>query len=206
MSTIGIIDYGMGNIASVQNALSFIGVESVIIDTPSLLNTADKLILPGVGAFPMAMQNLRDRHFIEELSRIVAGEGKPLMGLCLGMQLLFETGHEFGQHKGLGWISGNVLALEPEKIKLPVPHMGWNELTILNDSPILASIPEQERDVYFVHSYFCRAENRSDVVATVDYGVEMDVLIQKGNIYGCQFHPEKSQKTGLRILQNFCEL
>jgi glutamine amidotransferase len=206
MKTIGIIDYGMGNIASVQNALRFIGADSVIIDRPELVASVDRLILPGVGAFPMAMDNLRERQLIEPLRQFVLTENKPLIGLCLGMQLLFDASHEFGEHAGLGFIAGNVLPLEPEKIRLPVPHMGWNELTIQRESPILAEIPETERDVYFVHSFYCKADNREDVVATVEYGVEMDVVVQKNNLFGCQFHPEKSQQTGLKILQHFSQL
>lgn len=205
MKRVGIINYGMGNIASVQNALTYLGKTTFIVESPEQLSEADKLILPGVGAFPMAMENLRERGFITALDQEVA-DGKPLLGLCLGMQLLFESSHEFGEHTGLGYIPGTVLPLRAEEIKHPVPHMGWNNLEFRQPSPILSEIPENASDMYFVHSFYCKASNREHVSATVNYGVEMDVIVTKDQLYGCQFHPEKSQKYGLLILQNFCEL
>jgi imidazole glycerol-phosphate synthase subunit HisH len=203
---IGIVNYGMGNIASVQNALAHVGAETVVLEDAAGFSQVDKLVLPGVGAFPMAMQQLKELNLLESLNRFVLSEGKPAIGLCLGMQLLFDSSEEFGSTQGLGWISGTVMTLDPSAIGLPVPHMGWNDLQVVNDSPLLAGIAATERDVYFVHSFYCRAADRNDVTATVSYGVEMDVMIRKGNLFGCQFHPEKSQKTGLRILRNFCEL
>lgn len=205
MKRIGIINYGMGNIASVQNALKHVGKDSFIIEQPAQLSEADKLILPGVGAFPMAMEQLYERGFVEPLQHEIAS-GKHLLGLCLGMQLLFESSHEFGEHKGLGFIPGTVLALQADEIGLPVPHMGWNNLSVVNPSPILNGIPEEASDMYFVHSFYCRATEREHVTAVVNYGVEMDVVVRKDQLFGCQFHPEKSQKYGLLILKNFCEL
>lgn len=195
----------MGNITSVQNALKYIGKDSIIIDTPEHFALADRLILPGVGAFPMAMKNLHKLGLIESLKAEISSQ-KPLLGLCLGMQLLFESSQEFGEHKGLGYIPGTVLPLKSEEINLPVPHMGWNNLTFQQPSPILSGIPADKSDMYFVHSFYCHATNRSHVSATVNYGVEMDVAIHAENLFGCQFHPEKSQEYGLLILQNFCDL
>lgn len=205
MKGVGIINYGMGNIASVQNALKYIGKESFVIDTAEQLSEADKLILPGVGAFPMAMDNLRTHGFVEALNHEIAS-GKPLLGLCLGMQLLFESSLEFGEHTGLGYIPGTVLPLNAAEIGHPVPHMGWNNLEFKELSPILSNIPENASDMYFVHSFYCKATHREHVSATVNYGVEMDVVVKKEHLFGCQFHPEKSQKYGLQILQNFCDL
>jgi imidazole glycerol-phosphate synthase subunit HisH len=202
---IGIIDYGMGNIASVQNALTFLGYESEIINTVNSLSSYDKLILPGVGAFPRAMQNLKERNLIERLNQIVIGEKRPILGLCLGLQLFFEYGYEDEKTKGLSWIEGEVLSLKDE-IDLTVPHMGWNDLIIKQPSLLLNEIQSEEDNFYFVHSYYCKCTNDSNVIATVEYGVQMDVVIQKDNIYGCQFHPEKSQKSGLKIIKNFLEI
>lgn len=202
---IGIVNYGMGNIASVSNAINFIGFESSVINSPYELDTCDKIILPGVGAFPLAMKNLKELRFIEPLSEIVLIKKVPIIGLCLGMQLLFDFSEEHGINKGLGLIKGEVKDLKKE-IDLVVPHMGWNKLEIIKESNLLFGIAEDELDYYFVHSFYCKCENKSNVIATLEYGVKMDVMIQKDNIYGCQFHPEKSQKSGLELLNNFCSL
>lgn len=204
MKNTGIIDYGMGNIASVANALDHLGVSKGVVAHPDQLNEYERLILPGVGAFPMAMEELHKRGFVEPLDHIVKNGEKPVIGLCLGMQLLFDGSDEFGFHKGLGWIKGHVASLETEGVKFPVPHMGWNDATILQPSPLISDDMGTSPDFYFVHSFFCKAENRGEVVATVSYGVEMDVIVQKGRLFGCQFHPEKSQKNGLQLLKNFC--
>lgn len=206
MEKIGIIHYGMGNIASVTNALTHIGVSSGVIENPAQLNDFEQFILPGVGAFPMAMEQLRERGFIDPLNRLVLEEKKPIIGLCLGMQLLFEGSDEFGYHEGLGWVSGKVKSLEEAGVKLPVPHMGWNDAVIRQPSLLISESMGESPDFYFVHSFYCQAANRDEVVATIDYGVEMDVIVQKGRVYGCQFHPEKSQRNGLALLKNFCSL
>jgi glutamine amidotransferase len=202
---IGVVNYGMGNIASVCNAVNFIGFETSVINSPNELETCDKIILPGVGAFPLAMKNLNELQFIEKLNETVLIKKVPTIGLCLGMQLLFDYSEEHGINKGLGWVKGAVKDLKKE-INLTVPHMGWNRLEISKESNLLSGIAEDELDYYFVHSFYCKCENNSDVIATVEYGVKMDVMIQKDNIFGCQFHPEKSQKSGLELLKNFCKL
>lgn len=202
---IGVVNYGMGNIASVCNAINFIGFEASVINSPNELETCDKIILPGVGAFPVAMKNLNELQFIEPLNEIVLIKKVPTIGLCLGMQLLFDYSEEHGINKGLSWVKGEVKDLKKE-ISLTVPHMGWNRLEISKESNLLSGIAEDELDYYFVHSFYCKCENNTNVIATVEYGVKMDVMIQKDNIYGCQFHPEKSQKSGLELLKNFCKL
>jgi glutamine amidotransferase len=202
---IGVINYGMGNIASVSNALSFIGFEASVINSPNELEACDKIILPGVGAFPIAMKNLNELQFLDALNEKVFSKKTPIIGLCLGMQLLFDSSEEHGNHNGLGWVKGQVKDLKRE-ITLTVPHMGWNRLEVKKQSRLLTGINEEEFDYYFVHSFYCKCENPSDVIATVNYGVEMDVMIQSDNVFGCQFHPEKSQKSGLELLKNFCKL
>ncbi len=203
---VGIINYGMGNLASVQNALNFLNVESEIIDTINTEKQFDKYILPGVGAFAQAIQNLKDRNLIESIRKIALNDNKPLLGLCLGMQLLFDTSEENGNNIGLELIPGKVISIKEHTNNLVVPHVGWNELKIERNHRFLDGIPEKENDVYFVHSYYCEAQNNSDVLASCEYGVKMDVVVQKNTIFGCQFHPEKSQKIGLKLLQNFCEI
>jgi glutamine amidotransferase len=202
---IGIINYGMGNIASVSNAIRFVGFEPVIINSPQEIISCDKIILPGVGAYAQAMHNLLDLNFTDALHENVLINRKMILGLCLGMQLFFENSEEHGDNKGLSWIKGQVKNLK-NKVDLIVPHMGWNRLEKQNSPKLLIGIPEDELDYYFVHSYYCDCENKSESVAIVNYGVKMDVMVQKENIFGCQFHPEKSQKSGLELLKNFCKM
>ncbi len=197
---IAIIDYGAGNLFSVKNAFDFLGVESVITKNPEELKAADKLLLPGVGAFPDAMRMLNESGLVETIKEQV--KVKPLLGICLGMQMLFEKGYEFGETDGLGFIKGSVKLMEPEN--LAVPHMGWNSLEFNVDSPLLEKCSDGEY-VYFVHSYAaeCPVEN---VAAYCDYGMKVPALVQNGNVYGAQFHPEKSGQTGLNILRCFADL
>lgn len=198
---IGIIDYGMGNLQSVKNALAFIGVDSFIASDIETLSTADKIILPGVGAFKDAIDLLREKSldiFLEQCK----DEGKPVLGICLGMQLLFDSSTEFGDHKGLGLIPGEVVRFDIQDLK--IPHMGWNSLNIKKEAPLFKNLPE-EAYVYFVHSYHLKTD--ADVVsATTHYGYEVQVAAQEGNVYGLQFHPEKSGDVGLQILRNFAAL
>lgn len=203
---IGIINYGMGNLSSVKNSLNHLQFEAEIVDEPNDLTQFDKLILPGVGAFAKAMENIHSKNLIEILKTEVLLKKKPILGLCLGMQLLFEESSENGLTNGFGFIEGSVISIKERTSNLVVPHMGWNDLQIQRDHNFLSEIPVLENDVYFVHSYYCEAKNRADVLATCHYGVEMDVIVQKDNIFGCQFHPEKSHKIGLKLLQNFCEI
>lgn len=197
---IGIIDYGMGNLQSVKNALDFIGVESFISSDILELSQADKLILPGVGAFKDAIKRIREIG-IDQLLEEAKEQKKPILGICLGMQLLFDTSTEFGEHKGLGLIEGDIIKFD---IDLKVPHMGWNELDIKKVEPLFTDLPE-EAYVYFVHSY--HLETTDDVVsATTHYDKEIQIAAQKGSVYGLQFHPEKSGDIGLTILKNFSTL
>jgi len=198
MKKIGIIDYGMGNLHSVKNALDFIGAENFVSDNKYELVGADGLILPGVGAFPDAMGRLRETGldaFIKEYVKT-----KPMLGICLGMQLLFDKSYEVRECDGLSLIGGEVVRINPEGLK--VPHMGWNELTILNQSPIAASLKSGDH-VYFVHSFMANVKDRADLVAVTDYGCEVTAMVAHGNVYGCQFHPEKSESVGLSILREF---
>lgn len=197
---IAIIDYGAGNLFSVKNALDYLGLENIVTNNPKDLEAADKLILPGVGAFPDAMRMLGESGLIDVIKEQV--KRKPLLGICLGMQMLFEKGYEFGETDGLGFIKGNVKFMELEN--LPVPHIGWNSLEFNEKSPLLAKCSDGDF-VYFVHSYAaeCPSEN---VAAYCDYGMKVPALVQSGNVYGAQFHPEKSGEVGLNILKCFSEL
>lgn len=199
-TVIGIIDYGMGNLHSVKNALDFIGVKSFISEDIEELSKADGLILPGVGAFPDAMKRLSDKGidtFVKEYVKT-----KPLMGICLGMQLLFTKGYEFSECEGLNLICGEVALIDEEDLK--IPHIGWNELKIINESPLTKSLKGGEQ-VYFVHSYEARVKDLSELIAVTDYGHDITAIVGKGNVFGCQFHPEKSESVGLGIIKNFCD-
>jgi glutamine amidotransferase len=199
---IAIIDYGAGNLRSVRNALVYLGAEVVTAATPDQLDGAEKIVLPGVGAFGAGMNALRTAGFEEPLKAAVAA-GVPLIGICLGMQYLFESSDEMGLHRGLGLLPGRVTRFPTNGLK--VPHMGWNQLRIQQDNPLLASV-ESGSYAYFVHSYYVEAGDLSDVLATTDYGIEYASVVAHGNIFGIQPHPEKSQSVGLRILRNFVEI
>lgn len=199
-----VIDYGAGNLRSVLHALHHLGVENMkLAQSPEDLKGAQKIILPGVGAFGAGMNALREYGLIEPIKDAVA-KGVPYLGICLGMQFLFEESDEMGIHEGLGLLKGRVTRF-PNRPSLKVPHMGWNKLEQLQPSPLLDNLPE-ERYVYFVHSYYCVAENSEDVIATVTYGDSFTVAVQRENIFGVQFHPEKSQGIGLALLANFLNL
>ena len=201
---IRIIDYGVGNLFSLKSSLRAIGIDADYTGNPAEIRKADKLILPGVGAFRDAREALRSTG----LDRVVqeeAGKGKPLMGICLGMQMLFDRSYEYGEYEGLGLIPGEIVPMEGRIPKdLPIPHIGWNELMLKQPSPLMKNTANGDY-VYFVHSYY--AETPAEyVIATTDYGMEMTAAVQKDNVYGCQFHPEKSSEVGLSILKAFCEL
>ena len=198
------IDYGVGNLFSLRSSLRAIGIDADYTGNPAEIRKADKLILPGVGAFRDAREALRSTG----LDRVVqeeAGKGKPLMGICLGMQMLFDRSYEYGEYEGLGLIPGEIVPMEGRIPKaLPIPHIGWNELALKQPSPLMKNTANGDY-VYFVHSYY--AETPAEyVIATTDYGVEMTAAVQKDNVYGCQVHPEKSSEVGLSILKAFCEL
>jgi len=197
---IGIIDYGMGNLKSVSNALDFLGAPNFISNDSKELEKADKLILPGVGAFKDAIDLIRDKSF-DVLLEDAKKANKPILGICLGMQLMFDSSSEFGNHSGLSLIKGDIVKFD---IDLKVPHMGWNKLNILKESPLFKGLPEDSY-VYFVHSF--HLETEEDVVsATSNYGKEIQVAAQEGNVFALQFHPEKSGDVGLKILSNFINL
>lgn len=197
---IGIIDYGMGNLKSVANALKFIGVSSFVSSEISELSKADKLILPGVGAFQDAIALLREKKLDTFLHQIHKEE-VPLLGICLGMQLVFDSSNEFGNHRGLSLLRGEIIKLD---VDLKIPHMGWNILNVKKEIPLFASLPEKCY-VYYVHSYHLQTDE--DIVsATTFYGKEIQVAAQEKNTYALQFHPEKSGDIGLQILKNFASI
>lgn len=200
MGYVAIVDYGVGNLKSVSNALRYLGREARITADPQELELAGSVILPGVGAFPDAM----DKLCAHGLDRVVKEQGqkKPVLGICLGMQLLFEQGEEVRSREGLGVAKGVV-----ERIQTPykLPHIGWNTLRLFHDSPLLKGLPQGER-VYFVHSFAAAHTDPEQVIATTDYGPEIVAAVQSGNFFGCQFHPEKSGEAGLTILRNFAGL
>lgn len=201
---LAVIDYGAGNLRSVVHALNHLNVPDMcIVQKPEELSGADKIILPGVGAFGAGMQQMHKQGLVEPVREAVAA-GIPYLGICVGMQMLFDVGEEMGEHEGLGILPGRVVRF-PEFTDRKVPHMGWNQLKIKKESGLLNKLSEQNY-AYFVHSYYCAPENPDDIVAVVDYGVEFTAIIQRDNIYGVQFHPEKSQTTGLQILSNFLKL
>ncbi len=201
---IAIVDYGVGNLFSLESSFAAIDVEVSVTSDAEAIKNAEKIILPGVGAFEDAAKKLResglDKVVVEE-----AKKGKPILGICLGMQLLFDKSLEYGEHKGLGLIPGTVKPISgviPKELK--IPHMGWNPLDFKGEkSPIFKYINEGDH-VYFVHSYYA-ADCEESVIATAEYGVPLTAAVAKGNVYGCQFHPEKSGDTGLAILRAFCE-
>lgn len=200
---IGIIDYDAGNIKSVEKAVNALGQETVVSRDPQVLLQADKVILPGVGAFGDAMGRLR-QYGLEEVIREITGRGTPFLGICLGLQLLFDSSEESPGVKGLGLLPGKILRI-PEKEGLKIPHMGWNSLSIRPGARLFRGIPENSY-VYFVHSYYLKAEDESIVAASAEYGVHIHASVEKGNLFACQFHPEKSSSTGLAILKNFIEI
>ena len=206
---ITIIDYEMGNLRSVAKAFEILGHDARVTSNPTDLVNTDKVVLPGVGAFRDCIDNLHKGGFVEPLLEHIAA-GRPLLGICVGMQMLFDESEEFGRHRGLGLIPGRVRRFPADMTEnnshLKVPHMGWNSISILKDSPILKGV-DNESYLYFVHSYYCQAENDDDVAASCRYGeVEFCASVWRGNIMATQFHPEKSQTIGLKIFENFANL
>lgn len=196
---VAIIDYGLGNVGSVKNALDYLRVESVITDDPKLLTKSTHIILPGVGTFGEGISNLRKRGLEQVLNDLVIKKGKPFLGVCLGMQLLAEVGEENGLNKGLRWIKGRVIKINSKK--LPLPHMGWNDILVKGNNLLFKDV--EPRIFYFVHSFALKAKNPSDVAATCEYGEKFCAAVSRGNVYGVQFHPERSQKSGLKLYENF---
>lgn len=199
---VGIVDYGMGNLLSVYNAVEMVGGEATICQRPEALKDVERIILPGVGAFRDCLANLRQQGFVQALEEEVRGAGKPFFGICLGMQALARQSFEGGVYEGLGWIDGDVVRLEPGDAALRVPQVGWNDLDYRSESPLFARLPAVP-DFYFVHSYYLRCDSESQVEATCDYGGAVTAAVRKENIFATQFHPEKSQDHGLAVLENF---
>lgn len=201
---IAIIDYGVGNLFSLRSSLEKVGADTVVTSDKEIINAADKIILPGVGAFEDAAKKLKQTG-LDEVVRAQAKAGKPLMGICLGMQMLFERSYEYGCHEGLGLLKGSVVPLQGYVDDgLKIPHIGWNALRITRENPLLKYCKEGEC-VYFVHSYYA-SDCADSVIATAEYGKEVTAAVAQDNVMGCQFHPEKSGEVGLRILHAFCEL
>lgn len=201
---IAIMDYGVGNLFSLQSSFRFIGTDAEVTSDPDVIRKADRLILPGVGAFADAAEKLRSSGLDQVLKETVS-KGKPLMGICLGMQLLFERSFEYGEHEGLGLLQGEVRPIaEQISDTLKIPQMGWNGLIFKKTSPLLRYTHEGDF-VYFVHSYSAVGCDDS-LLATVEYGAELTACVGKDNVFGCQFHPEKSGTVGLNILKAFCEM
>ena len=206
-----LVDYGCGNIRSLVNALNACDADVTLVANPDDLVKADKIVLPGVGAFGQAMEQLRSRGFLEAL-QILKDKGTPIMGICLGMQLMCQSSDEGGANEGLGWIDAEVLHLKKlidydnrEASGLKYPHMGWNEIRFAKEHPLLEGV-KCGADVYFVHSHAVRCASSTDVLCTTEYGASFVSAFQRDQIFGMQFHPEKSHRVGLRLLQNFVDL
>lgn len=203
--TVAIVDYGMGNRRSVQKALEHVGARVAVTREPGALAAADGLVVPGVGAFGAAMSSLRALELTTPI-RTAAAEGRPVLGICLGMQLLFERSLELGETAGLGLLGGEVTRLEPGTPGLRIPHIGWNEVRPVRPAPLTAGLPERGAAFYHVHSYAVRPSDPADVVATTTYGETFATIVGRGAVMGTQFHPEKSSAHGLRLLAAFCAL
>jgi glutamine amidotransferase len=203
MANVCILDYGSGNVKSVFNLFSTVADHVVVSNQSEKILGASHIVLPGVGAFGTAMRKIRDTLPMESLEQVVLVEKRPFLGICVGMQVMASRGMEFGEHAGLGWIAGSVEKLDAKG--LPLPHVGWNNLTCKQESPLLAGLGD-DPDFYFVHSFAFHAENPQQVLATTEYGEVFCSVIQRDNLYGVQFHPEKSQRAGIKLVKNFLAL
>ena len=200
---IAIIDYGAGNLQSVKKAFDFIGAESVITDNPEIINACDRILLPGVGSFGDAMDSMAKNGLVETVKQN-ALSGKPFLGICLGLQLLFEESEESPGVKGLGIFKGKIKKFSPD-MGLKIPHIGWNSLEIKQNDTLFKGIPENSY-VYFVHSYYLHAEDEKDIATITNYGIDFHSAVGKNNVFATQFHPEKSGDVGLQILKNFASM
>ena len=207
MAHVAIVDYGINNSRSVRNAVDYCGYAAVISHDPAVIDDASHVILPGVGAFGDAMDNLRARGLDGVLERVVREKGKPFLAICLGMQLLARTSEEHagpdGPHRGLGWLDADVRRIRPNDPDLKIPHMGWNVVTKERDHPALAGISPGNLAFYFVHSFAMDCNDRADVVGLAQYGQAVTAMVARDNIVATQFHPEKSQDTGIELIANF---
>jgi imidazole glycerol-phosphate synthase subunit HisH len=200
---IHIVHYGLGNVGSIRNMLHRLGVEAKLVSEADEIRRADKLILPGVGSFDRGMEELHRRGLVDALNERVLGDRVPVLGVCLGMQL-FSKGSEEGDRPGLGWIDAETVrfALPEADAGLRLPHMGWNSITVERSTPLLEDLPDEKR-FYFVHTYHVRCQNPDTAAARTRYGIDFTCAVSQGNIYGTQFHPEKSHRFGMKILSNF---
>lgn len=201
---ITIVNYGLGNVKAFENIYRRLGMPVSVASSTAGLTEATKLILPGVGAFDWAMKKLGDSGMQEKLDQLVSGERIPVLGVCVGMQMLANSSEE-GRLDGLGWIDAEVRKIESESEELNLPHMGWNDLKVCRDTPLLSRLPE-DPEFYFLHSYHFLPQAQEDIVATSLYGTDIVAVVQSGNVFGTQFHPEKSHAWGVQILKNFGEL
>ncbi|QCO02642.1 MULTISPECIES: imidazole glycerol phosphate synthase subunit HisH [Azospirillum] len=209
METVALIDYGSGNLRSAAKALEraaagcHASFQVLVTSDADAVRKADRVVLPGVGAFADCKRGLSEvPGMLDALDEVVHGKGRPFLGICVGMQLMAERGREYGVTEGLGWIKGEVVKLEPADPTLKIPHMGWNELDVRREHPVLAGLPERAH-AYFVHSYRFAVERPEDVIASADYGGPFAAVVGRDNLVGTQFHPEKSQETGLALVANF---
>lgn len=201
---IGIVDYGMGNLLSVYNACEYLGYNVQICKNPDDIKSVERIILPGVGAFNDCMKNLNHNSFVDILNDQVLKKKKPFLGICLGLQALAKHSSEGGKFEGLGWLDAEVIKLTPNDPSLKIPQVGWNEIAYDKSDPLFKGLKENP-DVYFVHSYYMKCNDESNVIATCDYGCTVTAAVHKNNIFATQFHPEKSQDYGLQVLKNFLE-
>lgn len=201
---IAIIDYGMGNVRSLKNAVEYLGYDSIITSDADEISNSHKIILPGVGAFGDAMEAILSNNLDELLYKEVITNKKPMLGICLGLQLLAKTSSEHGYHEGLGWLDATVIEFPPD-MGLNIPHIGWNNIHSSDSDPLFKGLKKDERDFYFVHSYCLFCNDPSMILATCTYGVTFIAAIKKENIVATQFHPEKSQDNGLHFLKNYLE-
>jgi imidazole glycerol-phosphate synthase subunit HisH len=202
--TIAIVDYGMGNVRSITNALAYIGEDAELTDDPTALASADRIILPGVGAFGDAMAAIKARGLEQPLTELALDKKKPILGICLGMQLFAKISHEHGTHQGLGWLDAEIVALEVEA-PAKVPHVGWNSLSFAGDDWLFDNVPRNQPDYYFVHSFHMLCSDDADCIATADHGGTVTAAVRRDNLVATQFHPEKSQDNGIQLLQNWLE-
>jgi imidazole glycerol-phosphate synthase subunit HisH len=199
---IAIVDYGMGNVRSLSNAVEYIGYDVTITSNGQDIKDAQKVILPGVGAFGDAIAAIREKGLDEILFREVLERGKPMLGICLGLQLLARCSHEHGFHRGLGWLEAEIVKFDPVH-KIKIPHIGWNDIYYSNPEPLFQGLKKEERTYYFVHSFYMKCENPENIMATCKYGIDFTAAIHWNNIVATQFHPEKSQDNGIQVLKNF---
>jgi glutamine amidotransferase len=200
--TIGIVDYGMGNLLSVYSAFDYLGAQVKICTTPDDLNAVDKIVIPGVGAFKDCISRIDMNGFHEALDEHTRQKGKPTMGICLGMQVMAQKSFEGGEFHGLGWFDAEVIRLHPKNRDLHIPNIGWNEVLLNTSIPLFKGMP-QKADLYLVHSFYMSCQSKTDIVAEYYYNHAVTAAVLKDNVFATQFHPEKSQDLGLRIIDNF---